>query len=39
MMGRREERGNKIKAVSRNTAQVIVCTSFFYEVDALPRET
>lgn len=37
--GKKEERRNKIKAVSRDTAQVIVCTSFFLETAATRRET
>jgi len=32
-------RDNKIKAVSRDTRQVIGCTSFFRETTAMPRET
>ena len=32
-------RGNKIKAVSRGTRQVIVCTSFFRETGTRARET
>lgn len=39
MKGRKEERGNKIKAVSLGHCQVIVCTSFFHETKILRRET
>lgn len=35
----RKERGNKIKAGSRDTCQGIVCTSFFRETAMLWRET
>jgi len=39
MMARREERGNKIKAVSLGMPQAFVCTSFSYETGELRRET
>jgi type IV secretory pathway VirD2 relaxase len=38
-MRRKAERGNKIKAVSRDPCQVIVCTSFFRETGTGRRET